>query len=226
MELTEFSGNTLCLLSLAAVVFPLLSFLLILSGKKFSGSAIPIFNISLSFIASVLVFLAVWNGPPFHQQVEWFKVGSIVFSAGILLNNLSVLMMLLVSGISLLVHIYSIAYMKGDTNIHRYWAYLGLFCFAMMGLVVSDSLLIIYMFWELVGFSSYLLIGFWFTKESASQAAKKAFIMNRIGDLGFLAGIMIIYAQFGTFDVVELFGAGGLVDSASIIDSIWISSHN
>ena len=226
MELMELSGNALCLLSLAAVVFPLLSFLLILSGKKFSNSAIPIFTISLSFIASVLVFLAVWNGPTIHQQAEWFEVGSIVFSAGILLNNLSVLMMLLVSGISLLVHIYSIAYMKGDTNIHRYWAYLGLFCFAMMGLVVSDSLLIIYMFWELVGFSSYLLIGFWFTKESASQAAKKAFIMNRIGDLGFLAGIMIIYAQFGTFDVVELFGAGGLVDSASIVDSIWISSHN
>ena len=226
MELTEFSGNTLCLLSLAAVVFPLLSFLLILSGKKFSGSAIPIFNISLSFIASVLVFLAVWNGPPFHQQAEWFEVGSIVFSAGILLNNLSVLMMLLVSGISLLVHIYSIAYMKGDTNIHKYWAYLGLFCFSILGLVVSDSLLLLYMFWELVGFSSYLLIGFWFSKESASQAAKKAFIMNRIGDLGFLAGIMIIYAQFGTFDVVELFGAGGLVDSASIVDSIWISSHN
>jgi NADH-quinone oxidoreductase subunit L len=82
------------------------------------------------------------------------------------------------------------------------------------------------MFWELVGFSSYLLIGFWFTKDAASQAAKKAFIMNRIGDLGFLAGIMIIYTQFRTFDLVALFGTGGLVNSASIVDSIWISAHN
>ncbi len=116
--------------------------------------------------------------------------------------------------------------MKGDINIDKYWAYLGLFCFSMMGLVVSDSLLLIYMFWELVGFSSYLLIGFWFTKDTASQAAKKAFIMNRIGDVGFLTGLMIIYSQFGTFDIVELFATGGLIDSASIVDGIWISASS
>ncbi|WP_411274049.1 NADH-quinone oxidoreductase subunit L [Daejeonella sp.] len=226
MDLLKFSGNFLCLLSLAAVAFPLLSFILVVFGKKTSGSAIPIFNISVSFLSAIVVFSLVWNGDTIHQQVEWFTIGTKVITAGIFLNNLSVLMMLLVSGISVLVHIYSTCYMKGDVNIHKYWAYLGLFCFSMMGLVISDSLLLIYMFWELVGFSSYLLIGFWFTKEAASQAAKKAFIMNRIGDLGFLAGIMIIYTQFGTFDIEELFAGGGLVESASIVDSNWISTYN
>ena len=226
MEVLNFSANTLCLLTLIAVVFPFLSFLLILFGKKAATSTGSIFNISISFICSLLTFLAVWNSETVHRQIEWFSIGGTVFTAGILLNNLSVLMMVLVSGIALLVHIYSTSYMKGDANIHKYWAYLGLFCFSMMGLVVSDSLLLIYMFWELVGFSSYLLIGFWFTRATASQAAKKAFIMNRIGDLGFLTGIMIIYAQFGTFDIVKLFGTGGLIDSASILDGVWISSAN
>ncbi len=226
MGVLSFSAGTLCLLSLIAVVFPFFSFASILLGIKNSLGRISIVNISISFVLSVVVFLNVWNRESFHLQAEWFSIGGNVFTAGILLNNLSVLMMFLVSGISLLVHIYSLSYMKGDPAIHKYWAYLGLFCFSMLGLVVSDSLLLLYMFWELVGFSSYLLIGFWFTKDAASQAAKKAFIMNRIGDVGFIIGIMIIYAQFRTFDIVELFGQGGLVDSASIIDGMWISSFN
>jgi len=224
MKILNFSADTLCLLTIIAIVFPFLSFLMIILGKQYKKSTISIFNISISFISSLLIFSNLWNGEVVHQQVEWFSVGSYVFSAGFLLNNLSVLMMVLVSGISLLVHVYSTAYMKGDENIHKYWAYLGLFCFSMMALVVADSLLLIYMFWELVGFSSFLLIGFWFTKAAASQAAKKAFIMNRIGDIGFLTGMMIIYAQFGTFDIVKLFGNGGLIDSASIVDGMWISA--
>jgi NADH-quinone oxidoreductase subunit L len=223
MELLSFSAPTLSFMSLLAVLLPLLSFIIVLFGKKGAGAGLSIFNISTSFISSILVFIAVWNKDSVHQQVNWFTIGNNVITAGIYLNNLSVLMMVLVSGIALLVHIYSIAYMKGDEYIHRYWAYLGLFCFSMMGLVISDSLLLLYLFWELVGFSSFLLIGFWFTKHSASQAAKKAFIMNRIGDLGFLCGIMIIYTQFNTFDIVKLFSPGGLIDSASIVDSIWIS---
>lgn len=224
MEILNFSADTLCLLSIVAIGFPFLSFLVILFGRNSTNSAISIFNISISFVSSVFIFSSLWNGEDVHRQVEWFTIGTSVFTAGIYLNNLSVLMMVLVSGISVLVHIYSISYMKGDGNIHKYWAYLGLFCFAMMGLVVADSLLLIYMFWELMGFSSYLLIGFWFTKAAASQAAKKAFIMNRIGDIGFLTGLMIIYAQFGTFDIVKLFGTGGLIDSASIVDGMWISA--
>lgn len=223
MELLDFSADTLCFLSVLAVSFPLLSFLPIILGRKYISSSLSIFNISICLLCSILIFLSVWNGELVHIQREWFRIGSTIIYAGILLNNLSVLMMVLVSVISLLVHIYSVSYMKRDINIDKYWAYLGLFCFSMMGLVISDSLLLIYMFWELVGFSSYLLIGFWFTKEAASQAAKKAFIMNRIGDVGFLTGIMIIYSQFATFDIEALFGTGGLVDSATISDRMWIS---
>jgi NADH-quinone oxidoreductase subunit L len=100
--------------------------------------------------------------------------------------------------------------MKGDSGIHRYWMYLSLFCFAMLGLSVSKNLFMMYVFWELVGFASYLLIGFWFTREAAVQANKKAFIVNRIGDIGFLIGISIVFSSFGTLDLVVLFGAQGI----------------
>src|SRR6185312_2723514 len=132
--------------------------------------------------------------------------------AGILLNNLSVLMLLLVNLIALPVHIYSTAYMKDDAGYSRYFAYLSLFCFSMLALVVVDNLVLFYMAWELVGFSSYLLIGFWFTRNKAVQANKKAFIMNRIGDIGLLTAILIIFAQYRTFDIDTLFGSINLVN--------------
>lgn len=222
MEQLDFSGNT-ALLALIASLMPLMSFIIILAGKKGKGAGIALFNISLAFVFSLFLFFRIWNDQTVHEQTSWFIVGSIEFKAGILLNNLSVIMMTLVSGISLLVHIYSLSYMKNDPNIHRYWAYLGLFCFSMLGLVISDSLLLVYVFWELVGFSSFLLIGFWFTKHAASQAAKKAFIINRIGDLGFLTGIMIIYSQFNTLDLALLFGENGLVNTSFIKEGIWIN---
>jgi NADH-quinone oxidoreductase subunit L len=147
-------------------------------------------------------------------------------TAGILLNNLSAGMLLLVSGISFAVHIYSIEYMRGDPFLRRYWRYLSLFCFSMMALVVADNLLLVYMFWELVGFSSYLLIGFWFKKEAATQAAKKAFLVNRLGDLGFLTGIMILITQFHTLDLRQLFAEGGLISQAVIENGLWITGTN
>ena len=222
MEGLEFSGFV-GIISLLVILLPLLSFLLILAGKKGRGADLALINISLTFILSVYLFSLLWNKQPFHYQIPWFLIGGIEFKAGILLNNLSVLMMTLVSGISVLVHIYSRTYMKNDPNIHRYWAYLGLFCFSMLGLVISDNLLLIYLFWELVGFSSFLLIGFWFTRHAASQAAKKAFIMNRIGDIGFLLGIMIIFSQFQTLDISALFGDNGLMKESRISEGLWIS---
>ena len=224
MDLLNFSDTTLSLLSLLVVFLPLFSFAGIFIRNSNRAGVLANINIFISFIISLLIFLTVWNNSTIHEQLVWFQIGDKQFTAGILLNNLSVLMMVLVSGISMLVHIYSSSYMKGDPNIHKYWAYLGLFCFSMLGLVIADNLLLVYGFWELVGFSSFLLIGFWFTKDAASQAAKKAFIMNRIGDIGFLCGIMIIYAQFRTLDIVMLFGDGGLVSSALIKDGFWIST--
>lgn len=171
----------------------------------------------------MLTFAEIWNNTPIMLEFEWFTIGESTFTAGILLNNLSTLMLFIVPTIALPVHLYSKAYMQGDEGIHRYWMYLSLFCFAMLGLVMMNNLLLMYIFWELVGFTSYLLIGFWYTKESAVQANKKAFIINRIGDLGFLIGIAIIFSQFGTLNLAELFGKEGLVFQSMIVHDQWIS---
>lgn len=214
-------------LSLLAVLLPVFAFLRLLFVKNTSRAALyAVSAISASFIISAFIFLQVWNGQVISHQASWFTIGKTTFSVGILINNLSVLMMLLVTGISLLVHIYSLAYMKNDPLIHRYIGYLGLFCGGMLLLVIADNLLTVYMAWELVGFSSYLLIGFWFTKDAAARAARKAFIINRIGDIGFLIGLFIIYTQFGTFNIHSLFGPGGLITSASVQNDLWISGSN
>lgn len=213
----------LALLALLAAICPLVSFINIFIGKSGKGSGIAVAGIFISFLITVFLFGQVWNNAPVNYRLEWFSVGETVFTAGILLNNLSVLMLLLVTVIALLVHIYSVEYMHADMYLHRYWGYLGLFCFSMLGLVIANNLLLIYIFWELVGFSSYLLIGFWFTKDAASQAAKKAFIMNRIGDLGFLLGILIIYSQFKTLDIQQLFRDKGLVSLSAIENGMWIN---
>jgi NADH-quinone oxidoreductase subunit L len=173
---------------------------------------------------SARVFAGVWNNHIEHARLIWFTVGATHVYTGILLNNLSVLMLLLVSVIALAVHIYSLTYMKGDANYTRYFTYLSFFCFSMLALVVADNLILFYGFWELVGFSSYLLIGFWYTKEKAVLANKKAFIMNRIGDIGLLSAIIILFALFHTFDLVDLFGDGGLAAQSIIKNNFWIAS--
>ncbi len=130
-------------------------------------------------------------------------------------------MLLLVSVIALPVHIYSTAYLKNDENYKRYFTYLSFFCFSMLALVVVDNLVLFYIFWELVGFSSYLLIGFWYTRPKAVMANKKAFIMNRIGDIGLLTAIIILFTQYRTFDIEQLFGQSGLIKSAVQIPAAW-----
>lgn len=132
---------------------------------------------------------------------EWFNVGSYTFNVNLELNRLSILMLPVVTVISFLVHLYSVGYMAGDPGIRRYFAMLGFFTFSMLGIVLANNLLIVFIFWELVGFSSYLLISHWLEKPAASKAAQKAFLFNRIGDAGFLVGIMIVWANAQTFDL-------------------------
>lgn len=134
----------------------------------------------------------------------WFAVGDHHFMASLALTNQSLLMLLVVSLISLLVHIYSTVYMGGDPDWKKYFTMLGFFTFSMQGIVLSDNLLFLFIFWELVGFSSYMLIGHWTKKPEAGRAASKAFIMNRIGDAGFLVGLMIVWANYDTFSVSAL----------------------
>lgn len=201
--------------SILVVLFPFIAFLIqAIQGKKSSSGLLSIIAIILSTLLSGgFVFAEIWNNIPQHVSYDWFRIGNKTFTTGILLNNLTVLMLFIVCIVALPVHIYSKAYMKGDPGIHRYWMYLSLFCFAMLGLCISRNLFVSYIFWELVGFASYLLIGFWFTKDTAVAANKKAFLINRIGDLGFLIGIAAVFTSFGTLDLVELFGKEGPVYS-------------
>jgi NADH-quinone oxidoreductase subunit L len=213
-------------LAIIAVVLPFAAFVvnfLLLSKSKASGW-VSTLAILASAVLAADVFFKVWGNHTIHMQQVWFTIGATKVQAGILLNNLSVLMVLLVSVIALPVHIYSTAYMKDDEGYSRYFRYLSLFCFSMLALVVVDNLILLYAFWEMVGFSSYLLIGFWFTRESAIIANKKAFIMNRIGDIGLLSAIIILYTQFNTFDLETLFGNKGLISLSNITNGQWVST--
>ncbi len=211
--------------SILVVLLPFLAFLIqAILGKRGKSGNVSLIAILLSTILSLIfVFAEVWKTTPISADYNWFTIGTHTFTIGVLLNNLTVLMQLIVCVIALPVHIYSRTYMKGDPGIHRYWMYLSLFCFSMLGLTISNNLLMMYIFWELVGFASYLLIGFWFTKESAVQANKKAFIINRIGDLGFLLGIASVYSIYGSLNLVELFGKEGLVSTLPQASAGWMT---
>jgi NADH-quinone oxidoreductase subunit L len=194
---------------------PLLSFFVnIAVGKRLprKGDWLSIATIAAGLAMSVAIFYEVVfqiNDPDFryHVVLPWLDIGRFSINAGILVDNLTAVMLVVVTGVSTLVHLFSVGYMHGDPRYSRFFAYLSIFSFSMLGLVLAESFFFIYIFWELVGFSSYLLIGFWFEKKSAADACKKAFIVNRIGDFGFLIGFLIIFAATGVFGYYEVFGA-------------------
>ena len=173
---------------------------------KLSGY-ITILAIGVSCALSIWVLFEVL-GTPGHKldmpDIEWLLVGNLNISVGLLVDSLTAVMLVVVTGISLMVQIYSQGYMEGDSGYHRYYAFMSLFTVCMLGLLLSDNLVLMFLFWEGVGLGSYLLIGFWFHKPSAANAAKKAFIVTRFGDLGFLAAILILFTTTGTFDTEEI----------------------
>ena len=168
----------------------------------------PTFSAAVSVGSALFCFgLVLWgivSGTAAPPQWEWLKVGEFVISLEFFLNELSTLMLVVVTGVGLLVHVYSLGYMAHDEARSRYFGGLSLFMFSMTGIVVSDNLVMVFIFWELVGLSSYVLIGHWYWRQAASTAANKAFLMNRIGDLGFLLGIIVVYLTFGTLNLGEL----------------------
>lgn len=158
----------------------------------------------LATIFSAIVVLNGWNNTPGILEIPWVQLSESRISANLYLSNTAALMMTVVSLISFLVHLYSVGYMAGDDNPRKYFGMLGLFTFAMQGIVLSDNLLVLFIFWELVGFSSYLLIGHWNENEKPGSAASKAFLFNRIGDAAFLVGLMILWSQTGSFEISAL----------------------
>src|SRR2546422_9354485 len=155
------------------------------------SASISVVAVAISFICSCVVFAK----PEISAiEIPWIEIrGLLRVPIGFMLDSLSKTMLVLVSGVGALIHIYSLGYMRDDPGKSRYFASLSLFMFAMLGIVLSNNFVMLFIFWELVGFTSYVLIGHWFERDAAADAAKKAFLTNRVGDFGFMVGILMVW---------------------------------
>jgi NADH-quinone oxidoreductase subunit L len=204
-------------------LFPLIGFVINgFAGRKMSkgmSGAIGCISVLASFILSVLIFIEV-NGSAEKTHVvnlfSWISSGTLSVPFSFLVDPLSCLFLLIITGIGFLIHVYSVGYMHEDEGFARFFTYLNLFVFFMLLLVLGNNYLIMFVGWEGVGLCSYLLIGFWYKNTAYNNAAKKAFIVNRIGDLGFLLGIILIFFTFGTISYGEVFGQAGTASTSTI----------
>ena len=200
--------DILTLQIISFLLLPLISFIILIFGGQFLREkshfvALPLIGLML-VNSIVFLFKSTTNHFELSHSFEWFSTGAFTVSLGYFIDNATCIMLVVVSLISFLVHLYSTEYMKGDSRYSRYFAFLGIFTFSMNGIVLSDSLIMMYIFWELVGLSSFLLIGFWFEKDKPPKAANKAFLTNRVGDIGMFIGIMLIFFSFHTFNYNEI----------------------
>jgi NADH-quinone oxidoreductase subunit L len=187
------------------LLLPLFSAVVIGLGafrSRKASAAISVGAVTGSFLLTLLLVAA---GGKLDPSVAWLAIEGLEIDIGLQIDSLSKLMLCVVTGVGSLIHIFSLGYMKEDRDFSRYFAFLSLFIFSMLGIVLADNFVMMFIFWELVGVSSYLLIGFWFEKPSAADAAKKAFLTNRVGDFGFLIGILMVWAAMGSinFDAIE-----------------------
>ena len=227
------SESLLINLSVAILFLPLLGFItVVILGKRFPKLyLLEVGIVSIAFVLSLVVMFAklAYFPKDIIAEFTWITMGSAPFAGsfnidlGIKIDNITVMMLFVVNLISMLVHFFSIEYMHGDKRYTRYFSYLGLFTFSMLGIVLTHNILMMYIFWELVGVSSYLLIGFWYEKKSASDAGKKAFIVNRIGDIGMFIGILILWTNYKTFtfDAIYAQMAAGVMPFGS---SAWLTA--
>jgi proton-translocating NADH-quinone oxidoreductase chain L len=199
----EWAAWTILLLPVGSCV------LITLGLRRISKLAgyLTILAIALAFLLSLWALKAVnaHDGAVIgYAPHDWLSFPGFSFNLGIRMDGLTAVMLIVVTSVSTLVQIYSQGYMAGDPGYGRYYAYMSLFTASMLGLVLADSILLIFIFWELVGLSSFLLIGFWFHKPTAAAAAKKAFITTRVGDVGFMIGILIVWTHIGNFSVAQI----------------------
>ncbi len=174
-------------------------------GRTFAHT-VTIASVAISFAASVAAFIAVKNGARLDQELyTWIAGEGFRLQVGFLVDPLTVTMMCVVTFVSLMVHVYTIGYMADDPGYQRFFAYISLFTFSMMMLVMANNFLQLFFGWEAVGLVSYLLIGFWYTRPTAIYANLKAFLVNRVGDFGFLLGVGVVFAVFGTLDYATVF---------------------
>ncbi|MCJ7457588.1 MAG: NADH-quinone oxidoreductase subunit L [candidate division Zixibacteria bacterium] len=215
-------------------LLPLIGFVINgILGRKLGKTLVSLIGcgtIGVSFLISVKILFELLFLPAEHRIIErvvfpWIYSGLFKINVSFLLDPLSCVMILVVSGVGFFIHVYSVGYMSGDKGFARFFSFMNLFVFFMLTLVLSNNFLLLYLGWEGVGLCSYLLIGFWYEKKSASDAAKKAFIVNRIGDFGFALGIMLIFWTFGTLNYSEVFSqapslltvGGGLATAITLL---------
>ena len=208
---TTLSASTLLAVPMAPLVGALLAGIL---GTTFGGNVIgrrashtlTILGVFIAFVLSAMTLVDVIGGARFNQTIyEWMTVGDLKMEIGFMVDGLTAMMMCVVTFVSLMVHLYTVGYMEEDAGYNRFFAYISLFTFSMLMLVMSNNLLQLFFGWEAVGLVSYLLIGFWFNKPTAIFANMKAFLVNRVGDFGFILGIGLIVAFTGTLNYTEVF---------------------
>src|SRR6202023_2003257 len=206
-----------------------LSYYLLLSGFLF-GCGVAGFLIKRNIITIFMSIELMLNGVNLSFvafAAHWIRSGSFSADFGFYLDQLSLVMLLIVTGVGFLIHLYSVGYMWDDPSYYRFCSYLNLFMVFMLTLVLANNYLVMFIGWEGVGLASYLLIGFWFTKDSAASAGKKAFIVNRIGDFGFLIGLFLMIQHFGSLNFTQVFdqvhpmvaetGSAGLLTAIGIL---------
>lgn len=209
-------------------VFPILSWLFIsLAGHtvKGDGDRVGIAALAVSFLLAVSVLIDVIRGNTAAFSFNWAELGPFVFRMGFQVDALTAVMLVVVTLISLLVHIYSLGYMHGDVRYKRYYSVLSLFTASMLGLILADNFFMLFIFWELVGLCSFLLIGHWFEKKEVGHSAMKAFLTTRVGDIGMFIGIMLIWANTKTFEfsgVAQAVATGDLAGTALAVTTILI----
>ena len=194
-------------------------------GKQIGRSGahfVTILGVAVSLIASILVFQDVMAGNTFNGTLyQWATVGDLVFEVGFLVDTLTATMMLIVTSVSLMVHIYTVGYMEEDPGYQRFFSYISLFTFSMLMLVMSNNFLQLFFGWEAVGLVSYLLIGFWFKKPTAIYANLKAFLVNRVGDFGFILGIGLLMAYAGSMNYTEVFAKANALAELTFLGTDW-----
>jgi len=222
MSAATLSQNLLLTVPLAPLAGALISGLAGRSIGRRGAHVVTILGVLISFVCSVLVLIDVIGGARFNATIyEWMVLGSLKMEVGFLVDGLTAMMMCVVTFVSLMVHVYTIGYMVDDPGYQRFFSYISLFTFSMLMLVMSNNFLQLFFGWEAVGLVSYLLIGFWFKKPTAIFANMKAFLVNRVGDFGFILGIGLLAAYAGTLNYGETFAKADELSKLSLPGTDW-----
>jgi NADH-quinone oxidoreductase subunit L len=202
--------------ALSVLLAPLASAVLIALFLRTKGTLASVVSVAAASLVAIGALSLAFGGARFTGSLEWFRIGSFAIELGVKFDDLAALMLSVVGVVGLCVHVFSLGYMRDDGAKARFFGGLSIFMFSMIGIVLADNLFMMFIFWELVGFSSYFLINHWYQRQAAADASKKAFIVNRVGDVGFVLGIILCYWRNGTVNLTELGASNALVYSRLI----------